>query len=322
MKNAIAVAVISAGVLSAQAPQAAPAKPDSDDVKALIEKAKRVGGPRWTEEARFFCEAPRANSPSDPPIEPTRIFDNVYVIGDQGTVAYVIRTSDGLLMIDSLSPGDTEKKLLPGFQKLGLDPAMVKVIVVGHGHADHFGGAPYFQEHFGSKVYISEADWKLMENPPARGGRGGTPAALPKHDQLLTEGRPVVLGDFKLTPFAIPGHTPGSMGFIFPVKDQGKTYMAAMYAGTVLTPGFVSDEGLAQYAKSVPHFEQETRKAKVEVELQNHPLMDPIQPKLDMLKARKPGERNPFIVGRVEYQKFLAVMAACTEVNIARRKGL
>jgi metallo-beta-lactamase class B len=161
-----------------------------------------------------------------------------------------------------------------------------------------------------------------MESPPARGGRGGPPAALPKHDEVLIEGQPVVLGDFKLTPFAVPGHTPGSMGFIFPVKDNGKTYMAAMYAGTVLTPGFVSDEGLTQYAKSVPHFEEETRKAKVEVELQNHPLMDPIQPKLDLLKARKPADRNPFVVGRTEYQKFLEVMAACTEVNIARRKGL
>jgi metallo-beta-lactamase class B len=199
---------------------------------------------------------------------------------------------------------------------------MVKIIVVGHGHADHFGGSAYFQEHFGSKVYIADADWNLMENPPARGGRGGPPTALPKHDQALVEGQPVALGDFKLTPYAIPGHTPGSMGFIFPVKDAGKTLMAAMYAGTVLTPGFVSDEGLAQYAKSVPHFAEETKKAKVEVELQNHPLMDPIHPKLDRLKTRKPGEPNPFVVGRGGYQKFLQVMAACTEVNIARRKGL
>jgi len=277
------------------------------------------------EEEHFFCEAPRANSPNDPPIQPSKIFDNVYAIGDQGTVAYVIQTSAGLLMIDSLSPQDVETKLLPGFKALGLDPAMVKVIVVGHGHADHFGGTPYFQEHFGSKVYIADADWELMEKPPARGGRGGPPAALPKHDQVLVEGQPVVLGDFKLTPVAIPGHTPGSMGFIFPVKDKGKTRIAAMYAGTVLTPGFVSDEGLAQYAKSVPHFKEETKKAKVEVELQNHPLMDPIQPKLeklDKLKARKGREANPFIVGQSDYQKFLDVMAACTEVNIARRKGI
>ena len=322
MKSTISIAVFSAALLSAQAPPPAPPKPDSDAVKALIEKAKKIAGARWADEEHFFCEAPRANSPSDPPIEPTKIFDNVYVIGDQGTVAYVIRTSDGLLMIDALSPNDTQTKLLQGFQKLGLDPSMVKVIVVGHGHVDHFGGSAYFQEHFGSKVYISDADWRVMENPPARGGRGGSPAVLPKHDQVLVEGQLVVLGDFKLTPYAVPGHTPGSMGFIFPAKENGKTKMAAMYAGTVLTPGFVSDEGLAQYAKSVQHFEEETKKAKVEVELQNHPLMDPIQPKLDKLKARKPGEPNPFVVGRSDYQKFLEVMAACTEVNIARRKGL
>lgn len=61
---------------------------------------------------------------------------------------------------------------------------------------------------------------------------------------------------------------------------------------------------------------------KVGVELQNHPLMDPIQAKLDRLKKRRRGEPNPFVAGRGGYQKFLEVMAACTEVNIARRKGL
>lgn len=322
MKNRIIVALFSTGLMYCQAPppSAAP-KPDSDAVKALIAKAKKVGGSRWAGEAHFFCEAPRPNSPSDPPIEPTQIFDDVYAIGNQGTVVYVIKTSAGLLMIDSLSPDQTETQLLPGFQKLGLDPAMVKIIVVGHGHADHFGGTAYFQQHFGSRIYISEADWQMMEHAPTRAAKG-PPAPLPKHDQVLVEGQVVVLGDFKLTPIAVPGHTPGSMGFIFPVKDNGKAYMAAMYAGTVLTPGFVSDDGLQTYAKSVTHFEAETKKAKVEVELQNHPLMDPIQPKLDKLKTRKPGEPNPFVIGRNDYQKFLQVMGACTQVNIARRKGI
>src|SRR5579864_6086918 len=193
----LAVCAAPAGFVFSQPASPAPAKPDSDAVKALIEKAKKAGGPMWAGEEHFFCEAPRANSPNDPPIEPTKIFDNVYVIGNQGTVAYVISTSDGLMMLDSLSTDQTETQLLPGFQKLGLDPAKVKIIVVGHGHADHFGGTAYFQEHFGSKVYISEADWNLMEHPPARGGRGGPAAPLPKHDQLLVEGQPVVLGDFK-----------------------------------------------------------------------------------------------------------------------------
>src|SRR5215472_2697714 len=187
--------LVFAALLHAQGPGAAsqPAKPDSPAVQALIEKAKIVGGPMWAEEAHFFCEAPRANSPNDPPIEPTKIFDNVYVIGNQGTVVYVINTSDGLLMIDSLGANQVESQLLPGFQKLGLDPAKVKMIVMGHGHGDHFGGSPYMQEHYSSKVYISAADWDLMEHPPAgRGGeKKGPPAVLPKHDQVVTEGQPI-----------------------------------------------------------------------------------------------------------------------------------
>ena len=151
MKKIISVAVIAGGVAFAQPPAQAPAKPDSDAVKALIEKAKKAGGPMWAGEEHFFCEAPRANSPNDPPIEPTKIFDNVYVIGNQGTVAYVIQTSAGLLMVDSLGAAETESQLLPGFQKLGLEPSNVKAIVVGHGHADHFGGTPYFQQHYGRK---------------------------------------------------------------------------------------------------------------------------------------------------------------------------
>jgi metallo-beta-lactamase class B len=138
---------------------------------------------------------------------------------------------------------------------------------------------------------------------------------------LLQEGREIIQGDLKVTPVAVPGHTPGSMGFLFPVKDKGKTHIAAMYAGTVLTPGIVSDEGLQTYLKSVAHFQEATRNTWVEVEIQNHPLMDPIQPKLDALKRRDKGP-NPFVVGRAEYQRFLEVMSACTEVNIARRKGL
>lgn len=312
-------------LIYAQAPGAAsqPAKPDSPAVRALVAKAKKAGGPMWAEEEHFFCEAPRANSPNDPPIDPAKIFDNVYVIGNQGTVVYVIETSDGLLMIDSLAANQVDSQLLPGFQKLGLDPGKVKVIVMGHGHGDHFGGSPYMQEHYGSKVYISAADWDLMEHPPAgrSGEKKGPPPVLPKHDQVVTEGQPIVLGDFKMVPIAIPGHTPGSMGYIFSVKDNGKTRVAAMYGGTILTPGIISDEGLQTYLKSVAHFKEETKKAKVEVELQNHPLMDPIQTKLDKLKARKPGDPNPFIVGQANYQRFVDVMSACTEVNIARRKS-
>jgi hypothetical protein len=88
-----------------------------------------------------------------------------------------------------------------------------------------------------------------------------------------------------------------------------------------LTPGPISDEGLQTYLKSVAHFKDETRKAKVDVEIQNHPLMDQIQAKLNKLQARTNGGLNPFVVGPANYQKFLEVMSLCTEVNIARPKN-
>ena len=49
----------------------------------------------WAGEEHFFCEAPRANSPNDPPIEPTKIFDSVYVIGNQGTAPFIVRSFRG-----------------------------------------------------------------------------------------------------------------------------------------------------------------------------------------------------------------------------------
>src|SRR5579863_1828368 len=123
------IAILSSVSALAQTPAA---KPDSSEVKALIEKAKKTGGAMWTDEEHFFCEAPRGNSPNDPAIAATKIFDNLYAIGNSGTTVYLIQTSDGLLMIDSLSANQVDSQLLPGFQKLGLDPAKVKIILMRH----------------------------------------------------------------------------------------------------------------------------------------------------------------------------------------------
>jgi metallo-beta-lactamase class B len=308
--------------LIAQAPETAPSKPDSDQVKADVAKAKNDAGAMWANAAHFFCEAPHPNSPNDPLIEPAKIFDNVYAFGRAGTTVYAITTSAGIILIDSGYQNEVETVLLDQIKKVNLNPAQVKMIVLGHGHADHFGGAPYFQDHYGTHVYLTQADWDFMEHPPAARAAAakGPPPTLPKHDMVITEGQPIVLGDEKIMPYYIPGHTPGSTGFIFPVKDNGKTHIAALYGGTILTPGPISDEGLAQYLKSIAHFKEETTKAKVDVELQNHTLYDNLQEKLAALKERKKGEPNPFVVGQANYQKLLDVMSDCTQAAIDRRK--
>jgi metallo-beta-lactamase class B len=77
---------------------------------------------------------------------------------------------------------------------------------------------------------------------------------------------------------------------------------------------------LATDAKSIAHFKEETKKAKVDVELQNHTLYDNLQEKLAKLKERKKGDPNPFVVGQANYQRLVDVMSDCTQANIDRRK--
>jgi metallo-beta-lactamase class B len=324
MRCAIIVAIVCAAVrVAAQQPAAPPAKPDSPAIIEQLDRLKKSVGPRWGDAVHFWCEAPRANRADDPVIQPSKIFDTVYAIGNVGTVAYVIQTSAGLMMIDALGANQVESDLLPGFMKLGLDPAQVKTILVAHGHADHFGGSAYFQQKFGSKVYVSGADWTLMETPPRGRGPGPgapPPAAPPKRDGELRDGESVTLGNVSVRAVAVPGHTPGSMGFIIPVVDRGERHMAALFGGSWLTPGLLNDEAMQTYIASVAHFRQATIDAGVDAWLQNHPLMVPFQDWLTRLSSRGRNDSNPFVVGRAEYQKFLDVIDGCSQIALARRK--
>ncbi len=306
--------------LAAQAPQDSPAKPDSPEAAAHVAKAKKIAGAEWAAEAHFFCEAPRATDANAAPIEPARIFDNVYAIGRAATTTYAITTPEGIIMIDSGYTRDVETILLPAFKKLGLDPKQIKYSIITHGHADHFGGAFYLQEHFGTRIAMSAEDWDVvLAPPPAEGKKKGEPQPLPRKDMILVEGQPVSLGGEKVTPVFIPGHTPGSMGLIFPVKDGSKTHVAALFGGTILIAGRIPDEGLQQYLRSIAHFKQMAKEMKVDVELQNHPVYDNMPEKLAQLSERKPGAPNPFVVGPANYGKFLDVMEECMRADIARR---
>jgi metallo-beta-lactamase class B len=111
----------------------------------------------------------------DAAITPTEIFDGVYIIGTRSTVIYVLRTTAGLMMIDALGDADgptTDAQraalLLPGFARLGLDPMQVKLILLTHGHADHWGGARYFQLRIRSRGHHHRVRRHRCRNSMAR----------------------------------------------------------------------------------------------------------------------------------------------------------
>ena len=55
-------------------------------IEAHTERARIAAGSQWAEAAKYFCaENSMPNRPTDPAIEPTRLFDNLSVIGSVGT---------------------------------------------------------------------------------------------------------------------------------------------------------------------------------------------------------------------------------------------
>jgi metallo-beta-lactamase class B len=326
--SAVVVAWLTAGVGVAQrgfAPQ--PPRPDNPASLAHLNAAKTLAGddPFLAHPYQFFCVAgnARAQNNSAPDLTPTKLFDNVYAVGNSETAVYALTSSEGILLIDAGFENKAEA-LAAQLKALNLDPARVKYILLGHGHSDHFGGARFFQTTYGTKVAASAADWDLMAAPAAAGpfgGRGGGGGAAPTKDVTLVDGQPFRFGDLTITPVAVPGHTPGSMAYIFPVQDKGVTRIAGLFAGTVLTTGILTTDALKQYTQSIATYLDVARKMNVEVELQNHPIFDGNPERLARLAAAKPGEPNPFIVGNSRYVAMWQIISTCIQAEIARREG-
>lgn len=317
------LALVAVASSAAQAPAPGSSKPDSPEIRQRIDSVRKTAGVEWGETVDFICalDPNRANRPDDPEIEPTRVFDNLAVVGRTGTAVWIVTTSAGLVLIDAGYAEQLDSVLLKGMKTLGLDPAQVTHVIVGHGHGDHFGGASYFQQR-GARIVMGAPDWDLVAAPPApvRGGApAGPPVIAPRRDISVTDGETLTVGDVAFRFTMIPGHTPGSLGIVFPVKEAGTTHTAGLFGGSVLIPTRIPDDGLRQYIQSIERWAAVTRSMNVDVEIQNHPLYDGFTAKLQRLKRRTAGQPNPFVVGREAYQRFLQVMAACTSVQLARR---
>ena len=310
---------LSAGARQTAGSRGAPAPlPDNPQSLAHVEAARKLAGSdSWLQAPfNFYCVAgnARANNGNAPVREPAKLFDNLYAVGSTEATVYAITTSDGILLIDSDSAARVETSVVEGLKTLGLDPANVKYVLLGHGHADHFGGSAHLQQRYGAKVATTAADWDLIHPPnqPVNPDR-------PKRDVVVSEGQPLTLGDVTVTLVAIPGHTAGSLGFIFPVKEGGQTRTVGLFGGTILMMDRITTAGLTQYVASIAHYLDVARNMRVDVAVQNHPIFDQSPERFAALKARAAGDRHPFLVTTDKYVTFWNVISACIQAEIARR---
>jgi metallo-beta-lactamase class B len=202
------------------------------------------------------------------------IFDNLYYIGVDLVSAYLIPTSDGLIVIDALFAASHDK-LISNIRAVGFDPADVEYIFVSHGHGDHAEGAPLLKEATGARVGMAAADWAMTDQAP---------------DMVITDGESIALGDTTITFYVTPGHTEGVLSMAFPVRDGDRTHSAFMFGGMGLN--FSGVDRTETYLESVGRVQAMEG---IEVNITNHEGAGQIFARADRLAARGPGDPHPFV---------------------------
>ena len=246
---------------------------------------------------------------------PYRVFDNLYWLGTRQHSSWALRTSEGLIVIDTNFAWATQPEIIDGLTTLGLDPRDIKYVIISHAHGDHDQGAAELQRRYGAKVVMGAADWESTLQRPATAAGG-----VPKRDIAVgPEGHSLTLGDTTVTIVATPGHTPGTLSYVFPVKDQGRTVTVA-YSGGTLTGAFGTDAARwDEYAASQRKIAKVASDAGATVMLSNHSEYDGAYTKARLIAAkREVGENHPFIVGADGVQRYFTVMAECAMASKLR----
>lgn len=246
-----------------------------------------------------------------PPLQPMKVMDELYFLGNYWTSAWAIKTSAGIIVIDALDNAAEAKQYIEdGLRTLGLNPADIKYVVVSHAHGDHYGGATYLKEKFNPRVVMSEIDWKVFEDPKFDPKRIPLFDPPPERDMAVNDGDTITLGDTTIKLYVIPGHTLGTLATVFTVHDHGVAHRAVAWGGTAYNFGPLPDR-LQIYADTTEKYRGVMKQEKADMFLSNHVTFDDAVAKMAALQERKPDQPNPFVVGQDAVQRFLTILGEC-----------
>lgn len=142
-----------------------------------------------------------------------------YNLGPIQTNCYIVSNKNKECLI--FDPGEEGARLVKELRAKGLKP---QAILLTHTHFDHIGAVDAIREVFDVPLYVHEQEVKWLADPMKNGS--GKYAELPNYivappaeEHILRAEGPLVIGDFTFDVVHTPGHSPGSVSFLF--KEDG-----------------------------------------------------------------------------------------------------
>ena len=163
---------------------------------------------------------------------------------------FLVRGQAGAILVDAGPPG-VEERVLEAIAALGVTPGDLRLILITHGHTDHFGSAAALRERTGAPVAIHALDAAAVHqgaNQPEsvrpanrlgalflRLGRLRSrlaPDFAPAFQPDVILGEALDLEAYGVEGHAIhtPGHTPGSVSVLLP---GGEAIVGDLVMGTL-----------------------------------------------------------------------------------------
>lgn len=231
-------------------------------------------------------------------VEPYQVFDNVYYVGICWVSAWLVKTSKGAVLIDTLY-GEFTDQLIDNIKKVGVDPADIKMVLLTHGHFDHVGGVSKLKSLTNARFVMSEEGWKeaQIEAKKTQGKPNAwvmpDPAAT---DILVKDGNSLTVGDTTFQAYITPGHTWGTTSYVLNVREGDSTHRAITIGGLGLN-AIDGPQQVEAYIRSVDRIKAmvDDPKHPITVHLTAHPFSNGQIEVQSQLKTRQPDQPHPMV---------------------------
>lgn len=138
-----------------------------------------------------------------------------YSLGPVQTNCYIVSNKAKECLI--FDPGEEGDKLVKEIRGNGLKPL---AIFLTHAHFDHIGAVDRLRNEFTVPLYIHEAEVSWLSDPLKNGS--GKYAELPNYvvaspaeEHVIRKEQKFSIGTFEFDAVFTPGHSPGSISYIF-----------------------------------------------------------------------------------------------------------